>query len=290
MISLGDAVHRPRLIERVFCGDLRTRLRVRGPLMLDSGGFTMMMQQRSLNVSEIAGIYKRAGVELCISLDIPPTSKDSSRARKRKYNKGQENLAYLVELVGPNKLVPVIHGLTETEVARNCRQTADIFPKPLVICIGGLVPLLRRSGHDSIEHNRGIAWLHKLIVIVRACFPEALIHILGAGSPKNVVTAIRCGADSTDSLAWRRAAGFGTIYLPGTGERFLEPRGRKRATSRPTLRRNEIELLAACACAACSEHPQIDNRIAELSNSYIARAAHNASVILQEAKRAAPHR
>jgi len=255
--------------------------------MLDSGGFTMMMQRRCLSVTDVAAIYKRAAVELCISLDLPPTSKDSSRARLRKYDKGQKNLAYLVDALGPNKLVPVIHGLTEIEVARNCCQTAEIFPHPLVICIGGLVPLFRRSGRDSIERNRGIAWLQKIIGIVRAHFPAAIIHILGAGSPKNVVTAIRCGADSTDSLAWRRAAGFGTIYLPGTGERFLEPRSRKRATSRPTLRRNEIELLAACACAACSEHPQIDNRIAELSNSYIARAAHNASIILQEAKRAA---
>jgi tRNA-guanine family transglycosylase len=255
--------------------------------MLDSGGFTMMMQDRSLKVGEIANIYNRAGVELCISLDVPPTSKDNSRVRARKYDKTRENLAYLIEMVGPHKLVPVVHGLTETEVVRNCRQIAKIFSRPPLICIGGLVPLLRQSGHVSTEHNRGIAWLQELIAIVRACFPAAIIHILGAGSPKNVVAAIRSGADSTDSLAWRRAAGFATIYLPGTAERFLGPRGRKRATSRPTLQRNEIELLAACACPACSEHSQIDNRIAELSNSYIARAAHNASVILQEAKRAA---
>lgn len=150
MISLGDAVHRPRLIERVFCGDLRSHLSVCGPLMLDSGGFTMMMQQRSLSVSEIASIYKRAGVELCISLDIPPTSSDNVRIRRQKYDKTRENLAYLIDLVGPNKLVPVIHGLTETEIALNCRRTADIFIRPPLVCIGGLVPLLRRSGHAPI--------------------------------------------------------------------------------------------------------------------------------------------
>jgi tRNA-guanine family transglycosylase len=121
---------------------------------------------------------------------------------------------------------------------------------------------------------------------VRAHFPTAIIHVLGAGSPKNVATAIRCGADSTDSIAWRRAAGFGTIYLPDTGERFLLPRERKRATSRPILKPCEIELLEGCACPACLEYPQIDRRIAELANSYIARAAHNASIILQVAKEA----
>jgi tRNA-guanine family transglycosylase len=290
MISLGDAVHRPGLIERVFCGDLRSRLRVCGPLMLDSGGFTMMMQQRSLKVGEIASIYKRAGVELCISLDIPPTSKDNGGARKRKYDETRENLARLIDLVGPNKLVPVIHGLTETEIARNCRHTADIFSRPPLVCIGGLVPHLRQSGRLSIEGEGGYAWLQKLVGIARVYFPSAIIHILGAGSPKNVAAAIRCGADSTDSIAWRRAAGFGTIYLPGTGERFLGPRDRKRAKSRPTLNDNEIELLAACACPACSECSRIDKRVTHLSNSYIARAAHNASVILQEAKRAATRR
>jgi tRNA-guanine family transglycosylase len=286
MVSLGDVVHRPQLAERVFCGDLRTRLGVCGPLMLDSGGFTMMMQHRTLEVCEIADIYKRAKVELCISLDIPPTSKDNSRIRIRKYDKTQKNLAHLIEVVGPDKLVPVIHGVNETEVSENCRRTLEILPRPTFVCVGGLVPLLRRSGHDSIEQNRGIAWLQKLIAMVRAYFPTAIIHVLGAGSPKNITAAIQCGADSTDSLAWRRAAGFGTIYLPGTSERFLGSRNRKRATSRPTLKREEIELLAACACPACSEYSQIDNRIAELSKSYIARAAHNASVILHEAKRA----
>jgi hypothetical protein len=61
---------------------------------------------------------------------------------------------------------------------------------------------------------------------------------------------------------------------------------RKRPTSRPILKPDEIELLAACACPARSEYLQIDKRIAELANSYKARAAHNASIILQEAKRA----
>src|SRR5262245_12346583 len=47
MASLGDAIHRPRLVERVFCGDLPGRLAVQGPIMLDSGGFTMMTQNRA---------------------------------------------------------------------------------------------------------------------------------------------------------------------------------------------------------------------------------------------------
>ena len=123
MVSLGDAVHRPRLIERVFCGDLRNRLSAHGPLMLDSGGFTMMTRNRSLNVSEIGNIYRTARVELCISLDLPPTRNHDSRARTRKYHRTQENLAYLVDIVGYKRLVPVIHGVNETEVSENCRLT-----------------------------------------------------------------------------------------------------------------------------------------------------------------------
>jgi 7-cyano-7-deazaguanine tRNA-ribosyltransferase len=284
MVSLGDAVHRPQLVERVFCGDLKERLGVRGPLMLDSGGFTMMMQSRSLRISDIVKIYERTRAELCISLDVPPTSKDNRRVRTRKYQDTQKNFEHLVRYLDPSKLVPVIHGTNSEEIAKNCDRIAAIVANPQVVCLGGLVPLLRRSGRASPKRDRAFAWITRIVAGVRRQFPETLIHVLGAGSPQTVLAVLRCGADSTDSLAWRRAAGFGTIFLPGTSERFLSPRERKRATSRPTLNAHERELLAGCTCPACAELPQLSKRIAELSNSYLARAAHNAFIILQEAK------
>jgi queuine/archaeosine tRNA-ribosyltransferase len=288
MVSLGDAVHRPRLIDNVFRADIRARIGVEGPLMLDSGGFTMMMHNRSLSVHQIAGIYRDAQVELCVTLDIPPIESDDGRKRSRKYRKTHDNLAALIDAVGPRRIVPVVHGMTVAEVEKNCLVISELLPRPRMVCLGGLVPLLRKSLRHSVAGNQSIAWLRTFVRTVRAQFPAAVIHILGAGAPKNVAAAISCGADSTDSLAWRRAAGFGTVYLPGTSERFLSPRNRERETSRKTASRDELQLLESCVCPACNEWPDLRRRITGLSNSYLARAAHNAFVVLSQARSAEP--
>lgn len=287
MVSLGDAVHRPRLIDTVFRADIRTRIAVNGPLMLDSGGFTMMTSDRSLSVEQVAGIYRDAQAELCVTLDVPPLELDDCRKRRRKYRQTLTNLAALVDAVGPRRIVPVVHGVTVDEVTNNCRAISSLLRKPTMICLGGLVPLLRRSIQHSVDGQRSMEWLRMLVRASKAAFPRAVIHILGAGSPKNIGSAIACGADSTDSLAWRRAAGFGTIYLPGTSERFLLPRNRQRENSRLTVNADELQLLEACRCPACIEWPDLKRRIKGLANSYLARAAHNASVVLSEARRAA---
>lgn len=286
MVSLGDAVHRPRLIEGVFKTDIRARIGVKGPLMLDSGGFTMMMNNQSLRVDEVASIYRDTQAELCITLDIPPIGSDNGRKRSSKYRKTQDNLAAIIETVEPGRVVPVVHGTTVSEVEKNCIAILGLMPRPRMVCIGGLVPLLRRSMQHAAERGRSIAWLTLLISTVRNSFPKTVIHVLGAGSPLNVSTVIACGADSTDSLAWRRAAGFGTIYLPGTSERFLAPRNRQRENSRRTVNAKELELLEACGCPACAEWSELEDRVVGLSDSYLARAAHNAFVVLAEAKSA----
>jgi len=187
-------------------------------------------------------------------------------------------------------LVPVVHGVRNDEIGSNCRAIASLISRPTMICVGGLVPILRHAGRQSARRDLVFAWMGSIISIVRSHFPSAIIHVLGAGSPQTVKAVIRCGADSTDSLAWRRAAGYGTIFLPETSERFVRARDRKRAGSRPTLKPAEIDMLARCECPACSEWEQVEKREAELANSYLARAAHNAVVILREAKSAVSNR
>jgi len=284
MVSLGDAVHRPRLIDSVFKADIRSRIGVTGPLMLDSGGFTMMMNNQSLRVDQIARIYEETQAELCITLDSPPLDSDGGRARLRKYRRTCNNLAELLGSIDAHRIVPVVHGATVEEVSNNCSNISKLVKRPRMVCIGGLVPLLRKSLQNGPGRARSIAWLKAVVAAVRDAFPKSVIHILGAGSPLNVAAAIACGADSTDSLAWRRAAGFGSIYLPGTGERFLAPRNRERESSRPLLNKRELQMLEVCVCPACSDWPNLTRRIAGLSACYLARAAHNAHVVLSQAR------
>jgi tRNA-guanine family transglycosylase len=286
MVSLGDAVHRPRLIERVFCGNLKEHLNVSGPVMLDSGGFTMMTRNRSLEMRDIARIYRTTGADLCVSLDVPPLHVDDRATRKQKFNQTQTNFEFLANEIGLEKLVPVLHGSSALDIGKNCESLSRVFPSPHFLCVGGLVPLLRRAGGEAAARQKIFSNLAQMIRTIRSWFSPVLIHVLGAGSPRNVRSSILSGADSTDSMAWRRAAGFGTIYLPGTGERFLAPRGRLRPTSRPTLSRLEKDLLSTCKCPACVESGGGTEQLVTLSRSYFARAAHNAFIIGLEATEA----
>ena len=128
--------------------------------------------------------------------------------------------------------------------------------------------------------------LSESISLARANFPKSKLHVLGAGAPSTVRMSFQYGADSVDSIGWRRAAGFGTIFLPGGTERFVSDRARQRPRSRRQLDNNDLQMIATCDCPPCSRNNSLESRLALLSECYLARAAHNASVLIGEARRA----
>ncbi len=280
MASLGDAIHRPRLLESVFSGRLRERLRANGPILLDSGGFTGLTQGgRTLCIEKLAEIYASVDADILVSLDAPPPLRCRARDRRRKYSVTLANLKALTDALGCDRIAPVIHGRSVPEIVANAHATRDICPMPPMICIGGLVPLLRRSGGANTAPSECMLFIAEAIAVVRSTFPRALLHVLGAGAPRTITAVLALGADSVDSVAWRIAAGFGTVFTPGRGERFVEVRARRRATSRPFL---SLEDIAACRCPICAGMTSA-NRVAALATGYRARAAHNAWVLLEEA-------
>lgn len=285
MASLGDAVHRPRLIPKVFENGLRSRLKTKGPILLDSGGYTLWrMDDSSLKIERLAKIYEATEADLTIALDLPPSHQDDEEIRLAKYATTLTNLEFLTNSLDPKRLVPVVHGNTMAEVESNARAVSALIPRPLAICLGGLVPLFRRSGKAGASLNSPIRFLAKAVSTVRSVFPNALLHLLGAGSPRTVVLAFAVGADSTDSIGWRRAAGFGTIFLPGKGERFVAPAKRQRAGSRPLLSESDLTILSKCRCPVCGQANDLQSRVAQLAACYRARSAHNAWILLQEAR------
>jgi tRNA-guanine family transglycosylase len=284
LASLGDAVHRPRMAETVFKGGLKERLYVTGPVMLDSGGFTMMSRSSDLGVEHVLGIYRESAADVLISLDHPPLATDPEDVRRSKYWKTISNYAFLLDNLGSDRLAPVLHGVTIEELAANCGVLSRLNRSPAWVCVGGLVPLLRRSGALGRRGQDARESLTRSISLVRASFPASNLHVLGAGAPGTIAMAFRCGADSVDSVGWRRAAGFGTIFLPGGSERIVSDRDRKRPASRPGLEPADMLMLASCECPACSRAGALDGRLQCLSASYLARAAHNAHILLEQAR------
>jgi tRNA-guanine family transglycosylase len=290
MASLGDAIHRPRMLETVFGPMLKDRLAITGPLMLDSGGFTMMMRQGRISIAGAARAFGATAADVVVSLDHPPLGDDSEAVRRDKYAHTLANYAALHQEPIAADLAPVVHGVTTDELRANCDAIATIEPTPPWVCLGGLVPLLRQCGQLRKSGVQAREHLHHTITLVRNRFPHSHLHVLGVGSPRTVAAAYAGGADSVDSIGWRRAAGFGTIFLPGGTERFVADRERKRATSRWMLTEADRHALGQCACPVCHDAGEVADRIAALAQSYLPRAAHNAWVLLGEADAASDER
>jgi len=283
MASLGDAIHRPRMLETVFGPNLKPKLGISGPLMLDSGGFTMMMRNGQLSLEVVAKVFAQVSAEVVVSLDYPPLGSDSEGERQAKYARTFDNFLQLHRLDLEASLAPVIHGVTIDELQANSAAVQGVDASPAWVSLGGLVPLLRQSGQLGPNASKARDELRARIGFVRAYFPLSRLHVLGVGSPRTIKAAFDAGADSVDSIGWRRAAGFGTIFLPGGTERFVGDRGRKRAASRLQLTDVDLGALSACECPACQRAGSLGQRLETLADSYLPRAAHNAWVLMGEA-------
>jgi tRNA-guanine family transglycosylase len=231
-------------------------------------------------LDRVKATYLRSDADILVALDVPPALDSSRNDRLQRYSRTLRNLEALVMELGEQRIAPVVHGRSIEEVAQNAVLIRSVSSSPKIICIGGLVPLLRRSGSNASDLSKSIGFVIESIAAVRSEFPGTPVHVLGAGAPRTVLAALAFGADSTDSIAWRRAAGFGTVFTPGKGERFVERRLRLRPRSRPFLSPNDIQ---DCECPVC-ERKTNRRAWAALAACYRARAAHNAWILLQEVR------
>jgi queuine/archaeosine tRNA-ribosyltransferase len=188
----------------------------------------------------------------------------------------------MLELVGEQQLMPVVHGRTLGEVLSACDDIKRRIDCPSIIALGGMVPFFRgqmsrqRFRYTRADGSRGAGetFVADAIAACRSQFPRSHLHVLGVGSTTTAIAVLALGADSVDSLAWRRAAGFGTILLAGLAERIISRRLRARY-SRPGITRADRALLHCCKCPVCVTRTRIGDRVRALAGSYIARAVHN---------------
>lgn len=282
LTSLGDAIRRRRYINTHFNESLRTKLGVEGPLMVDSGGYVLMTQNvPGWSVRRVAEVYRRLDADVLVSLDHPALASDDTSVRARKRRLTITNLSKLAGEFGADRLMPVIHGVTTREVERNCIAVQKIVERPTWVGMGGLVPILKLLGRNGSGAKRPHDHFAAALAIVRQAFPRSLIHIFGAGSPRSCLAAFAMGAHSADSQGWRQAAGFGSIYLPGKGQRILEW-NRPDPRPRPIIDDDDRQLLQRCICPFCRNHIRIESRVRLMSKSFEARSIHNAWILRQE--------
>ena len=105
--------------------------------------------------------------------------------------------------------------------------------------------------------------------------------MFGAGGTRTFPAIYALGGDSADSIGWRQAAGFGSIFLPLKSQRVVK----WNVTNRPPRRRlndSDIEELEKCACPICSCGLTIGSRLAAMEQNFYNRSIHNAWIITNQ--------
>jgi queuine/archaeosine tRNA-ribosyltransferase len=283
MVSAADIAVRPYLRRAMRTIGIKAHLGTSGPILVDSGGYSLMTAAHApFKIYDLIELYRYLEADAYAVLDLPPSPGDSRKMRSRKWRATLSNLDLMLKELPEARLMPVIHGHSLDEIASACRDIQRRTDCPPIVALGGIVPFLR--GQMSGQHfsykrangfgGKGETFIADAISICGNEFPSSHIHVFGAGSTTTSVALLSLGAHSVDSLAWRRAAGFGTIFLAGLAERTVSSKERLRE-SRPRLTTKDRELLKQCRCPVCLKHPKIEDKMDALGASYVARAVHN---------------
>jgi hypothetical protein len=118
LTSLGCAIRRPSLRHTHFDGRLRDKLGITGPLMIDSGGFALLMNPRAnWTVGTVGDLIAKIDGQIFVNLDLPPHSEDNAESRRRKIRRSNTNFEILSARFPEKTIMPVIHGRTLRELA-----------------------------------------------------------------------------------------------------------------------------------------------------------------------------
>ena len=181
-------------------------------LWIDSGGYQFLRHGVDVSVDRIARIYSSIDADYYVSLDYPPSPRDSSRVRALKIYKSIRSYRELSKTI--ENTVPVYH-LSTRELLR---IQYEEYHSANYVCVGGLVPyFMQLAGkHSRLKAVVFLALVRKLV--------EQPVHALGLASPAVLPILRLLGINSADTMTWRQKAAYGKVIIPGRGERHVSGR------------------------------------------------------------------
>jgi len=241
-------------------GGIKKFLDYDGIVYLDSGGFQAMRHKLDIDLKVLVKIYRASRADYYFSLDYPSpkaiASDDDVSRTITNYKELRKSIRDVIPIVHP----PYERMLKEFE--------AYMEYDPLVMAIGGLVPLVRTVKGVLNGRRRAI----EMIASLRERFSNSL-HVMGLGAPTiiPILKTLRC--DSTDSASWRVKAAHGKIMLPNGGERYVSSRNANFGVIK--LKEEEIRELEKLDCPILKEFGWEG-----ITNSFEVRALFNAWITL----------
>jgi len=290
MVNAYDVISRGKNdTETIFKNGIHNYLDFsQGLIMMDSGGFQLLMRKRKvLDVKKLILLYEQAKPDIGVILDYPLNPSASLSENRKRWEKTLKNMEFMMNNDLNVFLMPVVHGLTISEIRNACRDVRKLLGNdPKLVGIGSLVPLIRSMNTRNVtKRNRKSPknFIIDAIRTVRSIFPDSFLHVFGVGSVTTMHLMFCAGADSVDSMGWRLKAAYGAIQLPGVGDRFVTNKGNN--IPRKVLSSSELEVLSKCECPICSGKP-LRVRLKQLSNkhkgNFVNRAIHNAWTFIRE--------
>lgn len=259
-------------------------------VFLDSGIF--QMYKRNLNLQTIHK-YRRTLIELynnlqpdfASALDIPCTIWNDVKTKRERIGWSLKNYKHLRNRVHASvTLVPGICAFSEKSARIVAKQIKNVVGFPRYLGIGGQVPLLKVA-----ENIPNLAFLTMEVVsIFREEFPEAKIHVFGAGGHRWYMLLRLLGVNSADYAGYLFSTGMGEIILPGIRPKYIlkeiilrTKRGKKKYKRNPKriFSEDEFNEFYLCNCPACKNTSPV---ILEFNKDQ--RLLHNFAVVMSEAR------
>ncbi len=239
-------------------------------LWIDSGGYQFLKRGIDPGVDKIAKVYREVSADYYISLDYPPSPRDSEHEKRTKLARTIEAFTRLRSLLrglaSEGRLVPVFHMATNSSLRLQLHVYSSFAP---IAAVGGLVPyFMQLAGRGS----RAKAVL--FLALLRKLW-DGRLHALGLASTSIIPLLKALGIESGDTQTWRHKAAYGKIVVPGLGERHVS--GRRVKFGPAKIRREEEEVFNQFISAAAAK---LRFSPASLRADFKARALFNAWVLL----------
>jgi len=228
------------------------------PIMLDSGGFSFLNLSRGKDSdetmkalwkyhSQYTDLISKAQPTIAVALDFPIDPRLHTAEIEKRLKFTAQSLQALMGSHVSNKvpIMPVVHPYKGSikkflELARPLLESAPL------IGIGSLVPLITHRGGSRKDVISTVKELREL-------FADKLLHVFGIGGTTTMHTMLMLGADSLDTMAWRKRAAYGIIQLPGIGDRYLVKERKMYMAWKGIKIISEVEIRSFldCDCDAC---------------------------------------
>ena len=283
LTSLGCAIRRPSLLKTHFNTSLRTKLSLYGPLMIDSGGFALSVNpEAKWTIGTVADCIADIDAEVFVSLDYPPAVRDSVPVRRSKIVASARNFEIPAERFPHKSIMPVVHGRTIAEIELSIRSISHNVSARKWVGLGGMVPLFRgRRVSKDISDMGPEIFIAKALSLIRKAFALSRIHVFGGGGTQTFPAVYSLGADSADSIGWRQAAGFGSIFLPLKSQRIIAWEFDNRPPRR-MLDSEDLMQLEMCGCPICNSNISIKSKLEAFRISFHNRSIHNAWTVANQ--------